>query len=417
MLIAYCYLITLIIAPQLWTPPVIGLRIDYVVYPAWIIFLLVKGGFGKFKVGVQEKFFIFWIFWIFISQLANGVIGQEAAESNTLFYYIKYFLLYVLISCTIQSLHQLKSFIIFFVILSFTLAVEGIQHKYTGIGWAGQSLGWIDPAVLEAGGTGRTRWVGIFDGPGVFCVIYTLAMPFFLMGIKRPFGGMMRIFSFVSIPLMAVAIYFNGSRGGILTALVIILMHYGQDVKNAKLKLYLGITMVIGILMSLPAHILTMNDPSLSGQHRVEMWAEGVEMITQNPVFGIGKGQFVNYTSALIAHSSPIEIMGETGFIGFFAWIGFIYYGLKRLYYFLIESEDQRDKLIVKGLMISIIGYIVSSFFVTLEYETFYMLLALCLVVGREVEREVAFTLKDFRNIICMGITWVFVKIFCMMFF
>ena len=80
-----------------------------------------------------------------------------------------------------------------------------------------------------------------------------------------------------------------------------------------------------------PAYLTRIDDPEKSSYHRIEMWSEGIEMIKQNPVFGIGRGNFKSYTSKLIAHSSPIEIMGETGLPGFLAWIGLIYFSFKSL--------------------------------------------------------------------------------------
>ena len=81
-----------------------------------------------------------------------------------------------------------------------------------------------------------------------------------------------------------------------------------------------------------PSYLTQVDDPEKSSDHRIEMWTEGFEMVTQNPVFGIGRGNFQKYTGKLIAHSSPTEIMGETGVIGLLAWIGIIYLGFKSLY-------------------------------------------------------------------------------------
>jgi O-antigen ligase len=145
-----------------------------------------------------------------------------------------------------------------------------------------------------------------------------------------------------------------------------------------------------------------MHDSQKSGYNRVDMWAEGLEMEQQNPIFGIGKGKFHEYTSKLIAHNSAIEIMGETGLPGFFFWVALAYMNLKNLTQYISIANDVRNKLFTTALFISVIGYIISSMFVTLEYETYYMLLALCSSVGRCSPNRAETTKVDIRNIIIL---------------
>ena len=112
------------------------------------------------------------------------------------------------------------------------------------------------------------------------------------------------------------------------------------------------------------------------------MWVEGIEMVQHNPLFGIGKGNFAAYTGRLIAHNSGIEIMGELGLPGLFFWVAIIYFGMRTLVLRYMESVDARERELLVGLGICIIGYVVSSLFVTLEYETWYFVLALAAAIG-----------------------------------
>jgi hypothetical protein len=126
-----------------------------------------------------DKYLIGWILWLIISAIINGsVTAAIPLTGPVLVFYLKITWLYFLIILTIDDISQLQSAILFFLVLATILGVESIQHKLSGVGWAGQSLGWIDPSVIESGGSGRTKWVGIFDGPGVFCCIFTISLPF-----------------------------------------------------------------------------------------------------------------------------------------------------------------------------------------------------------------------------------------------
>ena len=59
-----------------------------------------------------------------------------------------------------------------------------------------------------------------------------------------------------------------------------------------------------------------------------------------------------------------------------------------------------------------------SSIFVTLEYETFYFLLALAAAVGSTLSQKPVFTWRDFR-LLCgvMLVFFISVKSFTMMYF
>ena len=142
-------------------------------------------------------------------------------------------------------------------------------------------------------------------------------------------------------------------------------------------------------------------------------------MAQANPVLGIGRGNFKYDTGSLVAHNSVIEVMGETGFIGLFLWIGISYMGLKKLLLFQSQpSIDPVDRAYVNAVALSIVGYLVSAMFVTIEYETFYVLLAMGAVAGRALPEPARFAPRDALLIgAFIGLFFVGVKIFVMMYF
>ncbi|MBS4056800.1 MAG: O-antigen ligase family protein [Bacteroidales bacterium] len=405
MILPIIYLITLFIAPQLWIEPFIGIRIDLYIYPIWALYVLLSGKYTNFRLGPQEKFFILWIVWISISLIANGVFIER--WDNIVFFYIKWFVLYFLISTSLTSNNNIYIFFFVIVVLAIILCIEGIDHYQNEIGWAGQRLGWIDGP-----GKGRTQWINIFDGPGVFCVVYTVALPFILFMIDINSKIIYKIIFFPIFGLFAVAIYFNGSRGGLLTTLAILSMHFGRNyIKKNKIILIFIVVCIFSVIAFLPSHMTQVSDEHHSSAHRVEMWAQGCEMIKQNPFFGIGRGGFAEYTGQLVAHNSLVEIMGETGLPGLFFWIALIYFSLKQLLIFLNENisikKKERDLILSRALFISIIGYLISSMFVTLEYELFYVLLSACSVFGRHLKLPIEITTKDIKIIFLIEFGWV----------
>lgn len=417
MLIIFIYLTALFIAPQLWVEPFVGLRVDLFIYPLWLLALFFTRDRNPPTLTAQDRFFLLMLLWIFLSTVVNGF---HERSTDILVNYAKWFVLYKLVSMTVSSAGRLRAVALMLVFFAAVLAVEGIEHKISedGIGWAGQTLGWIDPEAAAAGEPGRTRWINIFDGPGVFCVIYTIALPFVMQYLVAPFGFGARLAGLGLLGLLLVAIYFTGSRGGFLTTLALFALFVAVRYRVSLMKIALVGTVISLAFMLAPSYITTLDDPSKSSKRRVEMWVEGVEMVQQNPLLGIGKGNFINYTGKLVAHNSSIEIMGETGLPGLFFWVGLIYMGLKNLLLYIRETEDERDKAYVVALGLSVLGYIASSMFVTLEYETLYFLLGLCASVGLRLKQPNLFTERDFWAISLITVGWaMFIKIFVMLYF
>lgn len=417
MLIIFIYLTTLFIAPQLWIEPFVGLRVDYFIYPLWLLAIFFMKDRNPLRLTAQDKFFLLMLLWMLLSTAANGF---HERSTEILVNYSKWFVLYKLVSITVFSVDRLRSVALMLVFFAVVLAVEGIEHKMgeSGIGWAGQTLGWIDPEAAASGEPGRTRWINIFDGPGVFCVIYTVALPFVMQYMVAPFGFGARFLGLGMSGLLLVAIYFTGSRGGFLTTLVLFALFMAVRYKVSLVKIaFVGGVISLAFMLA-PSYITTLDDPSKSSKRRVEMWVEGVEMVQQNPLFGIGKGNFLNYTGKLVAHNSSIEIMGETGLPGLFFWIGLIYMSLKNLLLYLRESENPRDKAYVIALGLSVLGYIASAMFVTLEYETLYFLLGLCAAMGFRLKQPNLFTERDFWAVSTLTVGWaIFIKVFVMLYF
>ena len=208
------YLITLLIAPQLWIEPFIGLRTDLIVYPFWFLLLGMNGRIKiVFSMKTMDYFILSYIFWVVISALIND---SNSFTGTRIFNYIKWFVLYKLITATVFDLEGIQKAAHWVILFVMVIVVEGIQHKTSvdGIGWAGQTLGWVDPSVLRAGGSGRTRWINIFDGPGVFCVLYTLGLPFVLQYLNKHYSKFKKLLAISALLPLLVAIYYTGSRGG-----------------------------------------------------------------------------------------------------------------------------------------------------------------------------------------------------------
>lgn len=401
------YLTLLLISPQDWLRPFLGLPVDYVLYPMWVAALLATGRSKHLlRFTRQDGLLAMFVLWIYVSSVANFANG---IDGHHLYMYAKWLVLYKLVAASLSSLDHLRRASVVFVSLTLVLAAESIQHFHSAsrIGWAGQPLGWIDPAAVEAGIPGRTQWVSIFDGPGVFCVVFTLALPFLLQYVSAPYGMMRRAVAAGLIVPFGAAIYYTGSRGGFLATLVVLALHFGVRSRISTLKLAAVGGVLATVFVTAPAYMTSIYDASRSAQHRVDMWIQGLEMVRYYPVFGVGRGHFADYTGRLIAHNSAIELAGETGLPGLLLWIAVIFMAFKTLLVFVQRTDDDHDRAYVYALGISLGGYLVSAMFVTLEYETLYFLLGMTAAVGHQIEPAVSFSRRDAAAVAGLGFTFI----------
>jgi O-antigen ligase len=403
----YAYLVTLFLAPQVWLPPFVNLPVDYILYPGWLIYVVMSGRFLRIKYHVAETFFGAFIFWICVSLVLNG--SAYNFVPIVLAKYVKWFLLYLLIRATVTTVRDLRRVAVFLVLLIYVLVVEGIQHKLdpAGINWAGQPLGWVVPEVRAAGGTGRTRWVGVFDGIGVFTVAYTIALPFVLHYASSGFKPAVRWLNRLGLPFLLLAIYYTGSRGGFIATLVLICLHLAVTYRVSLKSILIASALVTIAITAAPSNLTQTKDSMGSAQNRVDVWAQGLSMVADSPLWGIGRGNYVGQTHTIIAHNSALEILGETGLVGVLLWASLITVCLRAAYLRYQSTTAPLDRRVVSGLMASVIGYMASSMFVTLEYETFYLLLALCAGITVPGTQGQLYRRKEF--VLCCSVVAAFV--------
>ena len=407
----FLYLITLVIAPQLWLEPFVGLRTDLIIYPIWLITIVATGKMDRFlKFETLDYLLLAYILWVIVSSFVNPGNALTSEKTTS---YIKWFILFKLVVATIDDFDGLRSAAFRLVILVYVIVIEGIQHKLSpnGIGWAGQGLGWVDQSVLDAGGSGRTQWINIFDGPGVFCVLYTLGLPFVLQYFDKHHSFAKKLLALLAVVPWVIAIWYTGSRGGLLATLGIfgfyLLMRSIDRINISLPKLFAVGGLCFSVLLLAPSHLTEVKDDNNSAQHRVDMWMQGLEMVKQNPLFGIGRGNYANYTGSLIAHNSAIENMGELGFPGLFFWVAAYYWAFMNIYCFVVNSDVKRDISMARAISLALIGYLISSMFVTLEYETQFFLFGMAAVIERINNKKIIFAKKDFWRVMMISLGWV----------
>lgn len=193
-----------------------------------------------------------------------------------------------------------------------------------------------------------------------------------------------RLFFAASLVILLLGITVSGSRGGFLglTAEVFFLALKSRRPLRA---------FVVMSALALPLLLLLPDSPinrllhpnvgdNIGTESRTEVWKAGLRMIESNPVFGIGLGRFKPSVEAFenggnvksLAHNTYLEISAELGLPALIVFGAIVFFSIRTLDR--LRRQTLRDKQVflyhaVLSHEVALVGLLVSSMFLTAEYQ------------------------------------------------
>jgi hypothetical protein len=172
----------------------------------------------------------------------------------------------------------------------------------------------------------RIRYRGELQDPNEVSLAMTAGALSLLIAFARRKRSTFAITAcLLGIGLVIVTVLLSKSRGGMLSAMLVfgvyIVRRYGLWTLVPAGALATA-ALMLGGRGGRSADISTM--------HRYEAWATGLDMFKNNPLFGVGPGQF-NEHHFLTAHNSFVLVLAELGFVGLFLFVSVLYVTIKSL--------------------------------------------------------------------------------------
>jgi O-antigen ligase len=201
---------------------------------------------------------------------------------------------------------------------------------------------------LRAGDTLRRFAAGGHD-PNDVAMTLALALPIaWYLGLTAR-GPLARWLFRGYLPLGMLATALTGSRGGLLTSIVALLvipftmrLSPGRLVGMVASLCLLGAVVVVYVPPKVMQRLSTtgteIEDKRFGG--RFTLWKAGVHAFMQRPVLGFGVGSFVRAVTpelgdrALVAHNSFLSVLVEEGLIGLWLYLTMlfsVYFSIRRL--------------------------------------------------------------------------------------
>ncbi len=340
---------------------------------------------------------------LMVSHVFNGWIGGALEQFEK---FAPVLLAFVVFANGLDRRSRILTVMAVFALSATVLAIHGIDQQRSGIGWTGVEL---------SQGT-RIQYVGIFNDPNDLGMLFVACVPMAAyLGSRSGWMGLRRLFWMAVAGILVYGVYLTDSRGSLLALLMVMGVYIWQR-RGVFVAGLLG-CMAVGVLLALPSRFNEIDVEEASAQGRVDSWYEGLQMFQSHPLFGVGPDMYSDYHH-LTAHNSYVLVLAETGIIGFTLWLAFVIYCFRMMWagsrplgelawentsapeadgdaetalaeLDALEAGIAEGRAIAMTLLLSLVGFFTSAFFLSRSYVVvLYLLAALVVAHYADMRRE-----------------------------
>jgi O-antigen ligase len=348
-----------------------------------IILALVSFLFEQRKLRFQMPELLLAIFTLVVLASSTTAFDPSVSFSyNNLSLYFGWVLIYLMIANSVDTEERFFLFLLFFLVYSFKMAQFGTR------GWAAYGFG------FDA--YGATGAPGFFRNSGEFgiqmCVFFPLIVAF-ILALKEYWPRWLRLVAWGVAATAITGIIASSSRGALVGLAGVSLWMLLKS--RHKFRGLLATIAFAGLVYAItPAEqkarfqSVGQDDTSIS---RTTNWKQGIGIMNQFPVLGIGyanwrKYHSVYYGNELLPHNVFIEAGSELGYSGLVAFIALIWctFAINARTRRLARQYPEEGRFMTRmahGLDGALVGFLVSGFFVTVLYYPYFWI-NLAMTVG-----------------------------------
>lgn len=398
----FFYLVILYIRPQDWMAGFVGLPLmDLAACLGLMVGLLtVLSRRQNRSLALPQNWLL--VAFLLLTVVSNLAHGQVAEATSQFMIYLKRLTPFVILLLLVNSPRRLKWTMVFVILLSTYLAVQSIAQSATGVGWAGQEMLTMQ---MRDEAFRRVTWVGMWDGPNVLSLLFVLAMPFAVEFALGKYNVIVRLVSLWVAGVLLYGIVLANSRGSFLAMTGVLFFYLIQRFRAVRGVALSVIALPVIWVTLAPSRMAFLTTRDSSSSERSWLWEQGLNMLQANPIFGVGKGQFVEHSwGQMIAHNNFVSNMAEMGLPGLFVYVAIIYFSFKGLLMAQRALQGvKREWLLAslsRALFASLIGYNIATFFINMELEILFLWWGLCAAAAAIAQQRtgrpaLAFTRAD----------------------
>jgi O-antigen ligase len=392
------FLVFVYFEPGLFFPVVGDIRLAFLVAITALLFAVATG--KRLRISGRNKYFVLFLALAGLSLPFSISIGTSLDDTILLF---KSITLYFLIVMIIQSKEQLQKLISIINAFGFITSVPTLVLSKFDI----FKPGIADPYRMAS------FFGGIGDGPNQFgaLMVGLLPLPFVMMDDESSKAK--------KILLILIALSFmlcitrTRSRGAFVGLVVVVGCLLWENRKRFGILILFA---ALALFTYTHTHyrywtrISTLQSEEAimaegSARNRVYQMKYAWEIMMLRPLTGVGLGNFskakIHFldldprwkVTRHVAHNSYLELGAEIGILGMILFLYLVYRSIKDCYKnerrFSDDVRYRRFQSISKGIRIGLIGFAVSIFFLSEQYNSLlYQWFAIITILGEIAERE-----------------------------
>jgi O-antigen ligase len=224
------------------------------------------------------------------------------------------------------------------------------------------------PGALETHSIqGRVRYRGILEDPNEMSWALNMGMPFAFAIYERKKSALRLLAVVAMVALGGICVVMTASRSGQFGLLATLGVYFLR-------RFRWGGAVLIGVL-SIPLLLLggrSGAEAEASTDDRMEAWSQALTMWRENPLTGVGAGQFTSH-HYLTAHNSFMLSLAELGPLGFFLWTATIYFAFKITVRAQVHLAGDPAGAVARSwataLFASMVGTVISATLLSLTYH------------------------------------------------
>lgn len=329
--------------------------------------LAVEGNVTIFTTEIKCLLFIsFWALLIMPIAKDPGMAWKEFSDN-----FVKIVLIFIVMANTLRTKARLSGLIWLSVAVGIMLSCQALYYYQMGV-------------FKVEGYRVEVDLGGMFGNPNDTALHLVMFTPVVLiMGIisKNIFA---KVICFIATGLMVAGNLVTQSRGGFLGLIAIYVMLTWKLSKKNRVAIFsISIILGLAVIVFAPGNywvrILSIFVPGLDGvgshDQRREILIQSIITTLRNP-WGIGMGNFpIVSIRNLVSHNAYTQISAELGVLSLACYLIFMISPLRKLMAIERQMFAKQDfswiYYLSIGIQTCIVGYMVSSFFVSVAYTWF----------------------------------------------
>jgi O-antigen ligase len=314
---------------------------------------------------IDKKMWIFFIYCLFTLLLnAPGDLSMQGRliATSIMYYYF----------CTrfIRTAQDMR-------VVTVLIALSAVGLGYEAL-VAVQDSPKVSPFYSNGGIGERLQGLGYYANANEFGFLMVMALPFVFITFMMKSSLLKRVVAVGSVYVIVIVMFKSGSRTVMVTSglMIFLLMVFNSGGNIVKKLMVAGVAgvLLLGALSFVPGPVKERldtirnfsEDESFMG--RVRAWGYSFDMFGYSLGLGVGAGQWSEH-HGLAAHNTYLQIMAETGVIGFWCYLSFFFFCFKSFGY-VSHVREKSDRLIALSVLSSFAGYSLYIFLGNHAYGT-----------------------------------------------